>query len=115
MVITMKITWHRYPVLPMPLLRTYADSVNDNKFLGCDKGTVFFAGPRTVREKMTDGTVTQKVEMTFKWREVDWNKFMRDDSNAFDFVVSKDAAIGGGTAPTGSTTYTYRDFSKLLL
>jgi hypothetical protein len=111
-IITMNLTWHRYPVMPMDLCRRFADSVNDATFLGCDVGTVLFDGPTTVREAADDGTVTQKVRMTFRWREFDWNKRLREDGFSWDKVVDKAYTSGSDAA---FVNYPYRDFSTLLL
>lgn len=111
-VVSMQITWHKFPVVPMPLVQLYCDSVNNAKFLGCEKGTVMFEGARTTREASADGSVTQKVTMNFKWRQFDWNKSLRDDGFTWDLVVDKGYTTGD---PAGFVTYVYRDFSKLLL
>ena len=104
---TMRITWNRYPLMPMTKLRDYADSVNDATFLGCDRGTVFFEGPRIVRAAETDGTVSQKVSMTLKWRKHDWNEFLRPDDNSFDTLIYN--------GDSSSSTYPYKNFRALLL
>lgn len=106
-VIRMHITWHRYPLMPMNKIAEYADSVNDATFLGRERGTVMFEGPKTTRELETDGTITQKVAMTFKWRKTDWNKFLRPDDGTWDEVIYD----GDGT----KFTYDYKNFRNLLL
>lgn len=100
------ITWHRFPVLPLSTIRTYADSVNDATFLGGDRGTVFFEGCKTVREASTDGTLTQKVQMSLKWRKNDWNEFLREDDASWDTIIYN--------GDTTQTTYPYKDFGALL-
>lgn len=106
-VVKMDITWHRYPLMPMDKIATYADSVNDAKFLGRERGTVMLNGVKTVREQASDGTITQKVRMSLKWRKHDWNEFLRPDDNTFDAVI-----YGGDSS---SSTYPYKDFKDLLL
>ena len=107
LVIQMSLTWHRYPVMPMSKIADFADTVNDATFLGRDKGTVMFEGVKTVREMATDGTITQKVQMSLKWRKEDWNKALKPDGLGYDWVVDKnDATI---------YTYPYRNFRGLLL
>lgn len=100
------LTWHRFPVLPISTIRTYADSVNNNTFLGGNRGTVFFEGVKTVREASSDGTMTQKVQMSLKWRANDWNEFLRPDDNTWDTVIYN----GDST----QTTYPYKDFGVML-
>ena len=104
-IITMNITWHRYPLMPMSKISTYADSVNDATFLGCARGTVYFVGCKTVREATADGTWTQKVMMSLKYRAQDWNKVYRPDALTWDTMVD-----GSSNNP-----FAYKDFSGLLL
>jgi hypothetical protein len=109
-VVTMALTFHRLPFMPFPLLRDYADSVCDappnvpRKFLGCDKGTVYLVGARTTREASLDGTIAQKLQITFKWRKRDWNQVMRDDGT-WDTLINND---------TSSPNLAYKDYSLLL-
>lgn len=103
----MHITWHRYPLLPMIRIRDYADTVNDATFLGCERGTVYFEGVKTVRETAADGTMTQKVSMTLKWRKHDWNEVLRPDDGQFDFLIYD--------GDSSSSTYKYKNFRNLLL
>jgi hypothetical protein len=107
--VSMSITWHNYPVLPMYILRQFADSVNDKVFLGCDKGTVKFDGAKTIREYSRDGGITQKVQAGFTWRSYDWNRFLRDDGYSWDLVIDTNS---DRTNPV--YTFTYRDFGALL-
>lgn len=106
-VIRMNITWHRYPVMPMNRIKDYAESVNDATFLGCERGTVYFEGVKTVREQASDGTITQKVQMSFKWRKHDWNEVMRPDDGAFDALIYN--------GDSSSSTFAYKNFRNLLL
>lgn len=100
----MVITWHRYPLIPMTLLRSYVDRVNQSTFLGCAQGTVMLEGVNTTRDMTSDGTITQKVQMNFKWRQNDWNAKPREDNGRWDPVLM------GGTL-----LYPYSDFKGLLL
>ena len=120
-IITMVITWHRYPVMPMGLVRNYVDTVNNKTFLGCPKGTVKFLGPKTIREATSSpaspsgSNVTQKVTFTFQFRQYPWNQFVRDDGSGFDYLVNATYAGGAGGDSSGVETFAYMDFSKLLL
>lgn len=106
-IIDMVVTWNRYPLLPMDLIATYANKVNNATFLGRATGTVMLDGAKTVREQEPDGTITQKVQMHFKWREEDWNKEPREDTGAYDLIIiNNDPDV---------VRYLYRDFSQLLL
>jgi hypothetical protein len=105
----MVITWDRLPYLPMGKVVDYVDSVNDATFLGKLKGTVFFAGVKTVREVDVYGRVMQKVQMHLKWRFWDWNQFLRSDGARFDFISTTDPAT------TYTPLYPYKNFKQLLL
>lgn len=106
-IIRMVITWHQYPLIPMTLMKDYAESVNDAVFLGCNKGTVFLEGPKTVYELDSLGNQTQKLTMSFKWRKYDWNKVLRPDGLRYDFVQDQsDSTV---------LPYTYLDYSQLIL
>lgn len=104
-VVHMNLTWHRYPLLPMSMVRTYVDTVNDATFMGCARGTVYFVGCKTVREAAADGTWTQRVMMSLKWRSQDWNKVYRPDTLTWD--TQQDSG--------GRTPYEYKNFANILL
>jgi hypothetical protein len=76
-VTTMSLTFHRRSSLPMGTVRALRGRINDATFLGAAVGTVLFVGAQTTREASTDGTVTQRVRLLFKERDVSWNKFLR--------------------------------------
>jgi hypothetical protein len=86
-IVTMTITYHQLPYLPMTTVRNLRNRINNATFLGAAQYTVRFMGARTVRDFNTDGTVCQKVQLTFKEREADWNKFLRKDKLQFDYIV----------------------------
>lgn len=89
-VTTLVLTFHRRSALPMTTVRALRGCINLNTFLGAPPETVWFRGAKTTREASTDGSVTQKVQMTFMERDVSWNKFLRP-----------------GKMPTGTTTATW--------
>lgn len=105
-VIKETLTWHRLPYLPVSELQTYTDCVNADVFLGNSRGTCFFEGAKTTREMDDRGEIVQKVTMSFKWRIIDWNKFMRPDTGAWDTII-----YNGD--PT-KTTFEYKDFTPLF-
>ena len=76
-VTTMSLTFHRRSALPMSSVRALRGRLNDDTFLGAATETVLFVGAQTTREASTDGTVTQRVRLVFKERDVSWNKFLR--------------------------------------
>jgi hypothetical protein len=89
-IITLVLTFHRRSSLPVSTVRSLVGKVNDATFLGAGQQTVLFRGARTTREASTDGTTTQKVQLTFQQRPVSWNKFLRPNR-----------------MPTGTTTATW--------
>jgi hypothetical protein len=89
-ILTLVLTFHRRASLPVSVVRGLLGKVNENTFLGAPDQTVLFRGARTTREASTDGTVTQKVQLTFQQRPVSWNKFLRPNR-----------------MPTGTTTTTW--------
>jgi hypothetical protein len=117
---TMMLTYHRFPVLPIGYLRDYMDAVNDATFLGCPRGTVMLDVARCTREAVVGGLPSQRMVIAYKYRSVEWNKFLRDDAPTWDFVVANSYTTAGATTGTygssfsNATTYPYRNFRKLL-
>jgi hypothetical protein len=73
-VINMTITLHQMPFMPMPAL-AYAGQLNDDVFLGIDRGKVKFDGARVTRDYSSAGDALQKAAFRFSYRPVaDWNK-----------------------------------------
>ena len=103
-VISMSMTWHRYPVMPLTRIANYVGKLNASTFLGRPAQTVFFEAPKTTREMMTDGTIVQKVMMPFRYRSIAWNRFLRPDKIQWDTVVDS----------TGASPYDTADFGALL-
>lgn len=106
-VVKMSLTWHKVPFIPMSRAREYIDSVNnEDKFLGCNRGTVFFEGCRTVRELDSAGQITQKVQMSLKYRSIDWNWFLRPDNGTWGLIIYNGDPI--------KVTYPYKNFRSLI-
>jgi hypothetical protein len=108
-VMTMTITYDRFPVLPANVLQSYVDTLNYNTWMNCAPGTVMFGPPQTVREASPDGTISQKLALTFKFRQYDWNKMLKGPggiSGTWDYVID----------PTNSNArlFPYADFLQLL-
>jgi hypothetical protein len=91
--------------MPIAQARTFVDKLNSTTFLGCSRGTVQFAGPKTIREHMDDGTVVQKLTYNFKWREKDWNYFLRRDGKWDEVIYNGDSSVN---------TFEYADLNGLL-
>ena len=51
-----------------------------------------------------DGTITQKVQLQFKERDESWNKFLRKDKIAWDYIQDFD----------GNRVFTTTDLSPLI-
>ncbi len=103
-VTSMNFTYHQLPYLPMATLRSLRNKVNNATFLGAATGMIWFKGLRTVREKGTDGTVSQRVQMVLKEREVEWNKYLRDDGT-WDYLKN----------PSNNRVLAAADLSPLLV
>jgi hypothetical protein len=63
-----------------------------------------FEGCRTARAISADGTVNQRVQMTFRFRPIPWNQFLRPDGLTWDHIVDSES----------NPVYQGADFSKLL-
>jgi hypothetical protein len=72
---TLTLTFHQLPYMPTTAVRNLRGRVNSTTFLGATTGTVLFKGARTSREWNTDGSVCQKVVLTFAERDAahPWN------------------------------------------
>jgi hypothetical protein len=108
-IITLALTFHRVPYLPISLLRTKVGKINDATFLGCDAFTVAFDGARTIKEVQSNGQQSRKIALNFSWRPYSWNRMLRDDklptdTNAWDLI----------TSPTGGSRYEPTDLSPLV-
>lgn len=103
-VTTMVLTFHQLPYLPMTTFRSLRNRINNATFLGVDAYKLWFVGPRTVRERNTDGTLSQRVSLVFKERDVDWRMFLRPD--IIDWAKIKD--------DSGNYVLTAADLSPLI-
>lgn len=104
-VVTMDVTWHRFPRLPSTAIMDLTGKVNDLTFLRGPHGTVYFGGCETEpTERPVDGVLTNRVHMTFKYRPIPWNRFLRPDTLVWDTV--RDAA--------GNLVYENADFAPIL-
>jgi hypothetical protein len=93
------------PYLPFVGITNYLNKVNQDKFLGQPEGQIKFTAFRTKREYLSDGTRANEIELHFLWRQYDHNKFVRDDTGAFDFLYS---------ASSSAPMYEYVDMKPLL-
>lgn len=92
------------PRLPIALILSKINGINDATLFGQPRGTIMFRGADTEEEYSTDNTKCQQLVLTFKWREYDWNKQHRPDESSWDSIQD-----GSGNKP-----YTYRDLRPLL-
>jgi len=104
---TMRITFHRFPFLPMGPMRTYRNKVNTTTFLGAAPKTVLCKGANVRREYLADGTVAQTVGLIFLERDQKWVNYFRPDTMKWDTVYFP--------APGGSVfLYQDTDLNPLL-
>lgn len=91
---TLVLTFHKLPYLPMTEVRARRGRINLTTFLGCAPGLVLFKGCKTTREWNQDGTVVQKVQMTFEERDAahPWNSLPSASDPTFYPVSSATAA-----------------------
>jgi hypothetical protein len=73
----LNLTFERRRALPMSVVRAKRGRINSSTFLGAPAECVWFVGAKSTRTPYTDGSVTQRVQLTFKERDVSWNKFLR--------------------------------------
>lgn len=92
------------PKLPVALILSYINKLNDRTMFGQPTGTIQFRGADTEEEYSSDGSKCQQLTLTFKWREYDHNRQLRPDSRVFDVV--KDSS--------NLTPYEYTDLRPLL-
>jgi hypothetical protein len=87
-VTTMILTFHRVPFMPATKIKTYRGRTNNATFLGSSQDCVLYSGGKVTREWSTDGTVNQKVQLTFRDRDQGWSKVpRRDNPNTWDTLV----------------------------
>jgi hypothetical protein len=105
-VIKMKLVWHKLPYFPVTVLKDYVGTLNDSTWLGNSRGLVMFEGANTTREMDSEGNVVQKMAMSFKIRQNDWNMSLHPVNPVWMIVTSD-------VDPTWNP-YVYRDFNDLL-
>lgn len=78
-------TFHKLPYMPMTAVRNLRGRVNSTTFLGSAAGLVLFKGGRTSREFNSDGTIAQKVVLTFEERDAahPWNSLPSENDPTF--------------------------------
>ena len=94
----------RVPYLNEPLYLSLQNKLNDRVMFGAPIGQFRFHNWGTRTEFNDDGTRSNEVTFDFRWREFDWNKFMRPDGNTFDFLVDGSA----------NKVYSYADLRPLF-
>lgn len=97
-IVTMTLTYHRLPYLPMAKIRGKVGFVNDAPLLGCNAETILFPGAKTIRDVSSDGSITQKVQVVTKYKPTGWNRFLRKDALVWDELVDS-----AGNKPYKST------------
>ncbi len=94
---TLSLTKKNVPYLPQALIHAKMNKVNDATFLGQPAEQVLFLGAKTHRESLADGTRTQEVALTFKWREKKWNYAPRPDTGVWERIQT---SVGGSPYET---------------
>jgi hypothetical protein len=102
----MTLTFSKVPYMPMTSVRNCRGCVNNATFLGAPAECVLFKGAKTGREFNTDGTVVQRVTLTFEERNFDqkWTWLPSGDDVTFRAVADKN----------GAKMYKSADLSQLL-
>jgi hypothetical protein len=104
-VTTLVLTFHRRQYLPASVIRAQRGRINTDAFLGAPAETVLFLGGKTKRDWSTDGSLQQVVVLTFKERDISWNKFPKPDGT-WDYLQ-----IG---SDVNTRRYKKSDFTGLL-
>lgn len=102
----MNLTFHLVPYMPATVVRAKQGLVNISTFLGAAAGTVLFKGAKVVRDENTDGSIAQKLMMTFVERTGNnqlWNNLPDPGLNWVNVA-----------GPGGVNLYTESDLSALL-
>ncbi|MFO0887547.1 MAG: hypothetical protein U0790_00210 [Isosphaeraceae bacterium] len=102
---TLHLNFQRRSELPVGKVRRHRGRINASEFLGADPECVRFLGAKTRREDSPDGLLSQSVALVFQERDVSWNKFLRPDTGAWDYLKSP---------TTGRRRYPTSDFNDLL-
>jgi hypothetical protein len=90
---TLNVELKKVPYLPSITIMKLIARLNDALFFGAPKGRILFAGGRTSKEFVSDGTRVQNVSYVFKYRERDWNMRLRPDDGTFDFIQTSGGAM----------------------
>ncbi len=85
-IVTLSITYPDLPYLPILAIRSLYNCVNTVAVLGVGIGKLWFKGGRTQREMNTDGTLSNKCQLVFKERTVEWNKYLKKDGS-WDYLI----------------------------
>lgn len=93
------------PYYALEIIRSLSGKVNDAPIFDCDTGTLKLSEFDADREVAPDGDYIQQYDLNYEWREVDWNKELRDDELAWEVVWDE---------ANGLYRYPYADFSPLL-
>jgi hypothetical protein len=103
-------TWERVrknlASIPIPLIISLLDHVNETPFEGAPKGHVIFKGARPQWRYTNLGNQNLDLSLAFVYRTVPWNSFFCPDTGQFEPVV---------TIGTGKPFFPYGDLSKLYL
>jgi hypothetical protein len=94
-VATIQATLHFVPFLPFQKLVTLRGKVNNATFLGCFAEQILFDEINSDETINTDGTRTQSLDYTFRYREPGWNVSMDYKDNNTFHGISSDGTSGG--------------------
>lgn len=92
--------------IPIPLILSLIDHVNDNLFEGASAGKIIFVGCRPYRKVTNLGAQNWDCEYIFKHRRIEWNKFLRPSTGQFEEIVYK--ATGEPFYPEGNLSALYQ-------
>jgi hypothetical protein len=80
------------------------NKLNTATMFGQGRGQVRFTGGRSRMILTSAGTRVQVFEQNYDVREQDWNKFPREDSLIWDYLIDG----------SGNFLYTYADLTPLI-
>lgn len=104
-VATLTFTRKFMPYLDLGTLLDKVRRLNDTTTFGIGRGKLQYVGASTRTEFISDGKRSKELALTFRWRENDWNKVLRDDDASWDFAVTDG----------GANMYSYENFNTSLL
>jgi hypothetical protein len=112
-IITMSLTFEKFPVIPFGIMKDFVGTVNQTSVLGCASETIFCDGGDTERQQSFVNTdpsegyesnITQRFALVLRWRPISWQKFLRKDKIIWDVVEDS----------VGTFVYEETEFNDLI-